>query len=121
MKTSPFGLKRVKVIALSALDADRANDFYGNKLGLEPDVVNGEVIGWMLGDIRLMPKTDWQQPTSEPNPRITIEVEDAFATETALKDAGVTIEDPVQVFDEVFRLGSFLDSEGNKFWFCSKK
>ena len=28
------------------------------------------------------------------------------------------ISDPVQAYDE-FYVGSFLDSEGNKLWFCS--
>jgi hypothetical protein len=35
-----------------------------------------------------------------------------------LRARGVVIADPVQVYDE-FYVGSFLDSEGNKLWFCS--
>jgi hypothetical protein len=33
-------------------------------------------------------------------------------------NCGVTISDPVNLFDE-FYVGGFLDSEGNKLWFCS--
>ena len=39
-------------------------------------------------------------------------------TEEALRARNVTISDPVQAYDE-FYVGSFLDSEGNKLWFCS--
>jgi len=31
----------------------------------------------------------------------------------------VIIADPVQAYDDGFHVGSFLDSEGNKLWFCS--
>jgi len=54
------------------------------------------------------------------NARITLEVEDARETEQALKSAGVTISDPIAVYDG-HPVGAFLDSEGNKLWFCSKQ
>ena len=47
------------------------------------------------------------------------EVDHAPATEQALRARGVTITDPVSLYDEKFLIGSFLDSEGNKLWFCS--
>ena len=34
------------------------------------------------------------------------------------RERGVTISDPVNLYDE-FYVGGFLDSEGNKLWFCS--
>ena len=117
--STAFGFKRVKVIALSVTDLDRANDFYGRKLGLEPDEESGESNRWILGDLVLLLKPDWMAPTAEPNPRLTIEVEDSRKTEEALKSAGAIISDPVQLYDGKFLLGSFLDSEGNKFWICS--
>ena len=57
--------------------------------------------------------------TEAPNPRVTIETENARETEKGLRARGVVISDPVQVYDEVHYVGSFLDSEGNKLWFCS--
>ena len=50
---------------------------------------------------------------------MTIETEDARETEKSLRARGVVISDPVEVYDEVHYVGSFLDSEGNKLWFCS--
>ena len=94
MNTSPLGFQCVKVIALSVLDLARANEFYGNKLGLEPALEGDQQVGWMLGDIVLMLKPDWLSPTAELNPRVTILVDDAPATEAALRVRGVTVSDP---------------------------
>jgi len=118
--STAFGLKRVKVIALSVEDLDRANDFYGRKLGLARDEESGESNRWILGDLVLLLKPEWMAPTAEPNPRLTIEVEDSRETEKALRAVGATISDPVQLYEDKFLLGSFLDSEGNKFWICSQ-
>ena len=66
-----------------------------------------------------MLKANWYaSPTPEPNPRVTMETDDALQTERKLRERGVTISDPVNVYDE-FYVGGFLDSEGNKLWFCS--
>ena len=51
-------------------------------------------------------------------PRVTIATENAREKEKALRGRGVGIVDPAQAYDE-FYVGSFLDSEGNKPWFCS--
>ena len=120
MNTSPLGFRCVKVIALSVLDFDRANKFYGETLGLEPAYENKEQVGYVLGQTILMPKVNAEVPPTEaPNPRVTIETENARETEKGLRDRGVVISDPVQIYDEVHYVGSFLDSEGNKIWFCS--
>lgn len=112
-------LQRVKVIALSVVDSDRANQFYKTVIGLEPAYEGGEQVGYYLGDIVLMLKSNWYaSPTQEPNPRITIETDDAVRMERQLREKGVVIPDPIQVYDE-FYVGSFLDSEGNKLWYCS--
>ena len=114
--SNTHGLRRVKVIALSVRDLDRANKFYGETLGLESA---GEPDRWTLGELDLLLKPDWQHPTADPNPRLTVEVENSLETENSLKAAGVTISDAVQLYEGKFLLGSFLDSEGNKFWICS--
>jgi catechol 2,3-dioxygenase-like lactoylglutathione lyase family enzyme len=120
MNTSPLGFRCVKVIALSVLDFDRANKFYGETLGLEPAYENKEQVGYVLGQTILMPKGNADVPPTEaPNPRVTIETENARETEKGLRARGVVISDPVQIYDEVHYVGSFLDSEGNKIWFCS--
>jgi hypothetical protein len=119
MKTPAFGLRRVKVIALPVIDPDRANKFYEQTLGLPPALEGGEQVGYLLGDITLMLKSNWYaSPTREPNPRVTLEADDALQTERELLERGVTISDPVNLYDE-FYVGAFLDSEGNKVWFCS--
>lgn len=119
MNTSPLGFLRIKVIALSVGDLDRANSFYRDTLALPPAFEGADQVGWLLGETILMLKPDWYAPpTSAPNPRITIATERARATESALRERGVTISDPVQTYDG-FDVGSFLDSEGNKLWFCS--
>ena len=67
-----------------------------------------------------MLKANWDVPPTEvPNPRVTIETENARETEKGLRARGVVISDPVQVYDQNHYVGSFLDSEGNKLWFCS--
>lgn len=112
------GLLRVKVIALSVRDPARAHRFYGEQLGLEPAYEGQEHVGYILGGVILMLKPDWMQPTAQPNFRATLAAEDAHATAAWLRSHGVTIADEVQTFD-AFYVGSFLDSEGNKLYFCS--
>jgi predicted enzyme related to lactoylglutathione lyase len=112
-------LQRVKVIALPVVDSARANEFYETVLGLPPAYEGGAQVGYQLGDIILMLKANWYaSPTENPNPRITIETDDAVAMEKRLRENGVVISDPLQVYDE-FYVGSFLDSEGNKLWYCA--
>jgi len=119
MNTSPFGFLRVKVIALSVENLERANRFYGETLGLPPACEGEEQVGYLLGETIFMLKANWYAPpTQAPNPRITLATTSAPATEKALRARQITISDPVQVFDD-FHVGRFLDSEGNKIWFCS--
>jgi len=119
MQTSPLGFLGIKVVALPALDIDRANKFYRDTLSLASVCEGGTEFGYALGPAILMLKAGWYAPpTDMPNPRITIEVRHAAHTEKALRARGVVISDPVQPYDD-FYVGSFLDSEGNKLWFCS--
>ena len=114
----PLGIQRVKVVALSVTELDRANRFYKDKLGLEPAFEGTEQVGWWLGQVILMLKPDWAAPTDLPNPRVTLATDHAPATQDALRARGITIANEVQVYGD-FHVGSFLDSEGNKLWFCS--
>ena len=112
-------LQRVKVIAVSVVDPARANQFYETVLGLPRAYEGGTHVGYQLGDIVLMLKANWYaSPTENPNPRITLETDDAVAMEKQLRENGVVISDPLQIYDE-FYVGSFLDSEGNKLWYCA--
>jgi len=116
----PLGFQRVKVLALAVTDQHRAEEFYGSTLGLEPAFEGGVRVGFLLGRTTLMLKTHWYaQPTDQLHPRVTIATDHAPATEAALRERGVTIADPVRAYDDGFYVGSFLDSEGNKLWFCS--
>ena len=47
-----------------------------------------------------------------------IEVDDALATQEALQAREIVIADAVSDYGGYY-VGSFLDSEGNKLWFCS--
>ena len=117
---NPLKFIGAKAIAISAGDLKRAHGFYRDILSLEPYLEDDELVGYLLGDTIVMPKEKWYAPPSaEPNPRVTFEVESARATEAALRERGVTISDPVAVYGS-FAVGSFLDSEGNKLWFCSE-
>ena len=118
---SDLGLIRVKGIALAVTDLERANRFYGETLGLPPDTIRNMESAYLIGDTIVMLKTEEEiqaKPTPELNPRITVETHDSFATEKALKERGVTVSDPVTLYDDT-PIGAFLDSEGNKIWFCS--
>ena len=115
----PLGFLRIKVIALSVIDLGRAQNFYRTTLSLPPAFEGDEQVGYLFGDTILMLKPEWYAaPTMSPNPRITIATEHAPNTEKRLRALGVAIADPVQPYDD-FYVGSFLDSEGNKLWFCS--
>nr|WP_321271460.1 VOC family protein [uncultured Tolumonas sp.] len=123
MATLSLGLQHVKVIALAVANQKRAEQFYGEILGLQPAYEANVLVGFSLGQTILMLKNindNWYGiPTSEPNPRITFACDYAPDTEAFLQSRGVTIADPVEVCDSSFYVGSFLDSEGNKLWFCS--
>ena len=114
----PLGIQRVKVVAVSVTDLARANWFYKEKLGLEPAFEGTEQVGWWLGQVILMLKPDWAAPTATPNPRVTLATDHAPATQEALRARDITIANEVEVYGD-FYVGSFLDSEGNKLWFCS--
>ncbi len=121
MSASSLGFQRIKVIAWPVTDLARAQHFYSSTLGLPPAHEGDEQVGYLLGTTILMLKEGWYAPpTQQLNPRITIATNDARQTEQALRDRGVVISDPVQLFDD-FYVGSFLDSEGNKLWFCSEE
>jgi hypothetical protein len=79
-------------------------------------------LAFMLGEacLLLKPQEEWYgKPTEELNARISLEVQDAFATEKGLIEKGVTISDAVTLYGD-HPVGAFLDSEGNKLWFCSE-
>ncbi|HKI69877.1 MAG TPA: VOC family protein [Verrucomicrobiae bacterium] len=112
---------QVKAVALAVSNAERAKRFYRETLGLPPDNIRQMDMAFMIGDVILLlkPQEEWYgNPNGELNARITLEVKDAYATEKALLERGVTISDPVTVYGDN-PIGAFLDSEGNKLWFCS--
>ncbi|MFY9986401.1 MAG: VOC family protein [Chthoniobacterales bacterium] len=120
MTAKPLQFHRVRVVAVSVLDSDRANKFYAETLGLPPAYEEKEQVGYLVGETILMLKAGWDQPpVQNPNPRITVETDDARETEKALRSRGVVISDPVEIYDRTHAVGSFLDTEGNKIWFCS--
>ena len=119
MTASAIQFKSVKAIALSVTDFDRALRFYTDTLSLRPAFEDGKQVGNHLGNTVLLFKADWYAPPSDAlNPRLTIETEDARSAEAALRAQGVVIADPVEAYGKSL-VGSFLDSEGNKLWFCS--
>ncbi len=119
--SSALEFLQVKAVALAVSNADRAKRFYRETLGLPPDTVRRMDMAFMIGNVVLLlkPQEEWYgKPTEELNARITLEVKDAYATEKALLQRGVTISDSVTVYGDN-PIGAFLDSEGNKLWFCS--
>jgi catechol 2,3-dioxygenase-like lactoylglutathione lyase family enzyme len=112
---------QVKAVTLAAGDLARAIRFYGEVLGLRPETGRDLDAAFLIGDtiILLKAQADWYaKPSAELNPRITLEVKDAYEMESVLRARGVTISDTVKVYDKN-PVGAFLDSEGNKLWFCS--
>ena len=107
----------MKVIALAANDVVRAKRFYSEALQLEEDRESTGEVGYRIGSSVLVIRQ--HPPTDDPNPRITLQVQDARETEKRLAERTVTISDPVKLYEDKFWVGGFLDSEGNKLWFCS--
>jgi len=119
MTTPSINFLNIEVIALAVNDLERAMHFYTDILSLRPAFEDGKQVGNRLGNTVLMFKKDWYAlPSDALNPRVTIKTEDARGTEASLRKLGVTIADPVAPYGESL-VGSFLDSEGNKLWFCS--
>ena len=119
-----LGFQRLKVVALAATDLARAKRFYGETLGFPPAFEGKRQVGYSFGNVILMLKSApdgwYAQPSDQLNPRMTLASDDALQTECELVARGVRIGNPVQPYpDEGFFVGSFLDSEGNKIWFCS--
>lgn len=119
-----LGFQEIKVAALAVEDRLRAEDFYGNKLGLEPVVLGPDASGFAVGSQIIMLKAiteGWPaRPSADLNPRLTLAVDDACRLEAMLKERGVVVSDPVALYEAgQFHVGAFLDSEGNKLWFCS--
>lgn len=119
MDSARFGFVKLKVVALAVANRARAHRFYGETLGWPPAFEGDECVGYRLGSTIFMLKDDGAaEPCATLNPRITLETTHAGRTETELRASGVAIGDPVAVYDD-FLVGSFVDSEGNKLWFCS--
>ena len=119
-----LGFQRLKVVALAVENLARAEHFYRDTLDLQPAIEGEREVGFILGGVIVMLKPvaeGWYaRPSALLNPRITFETEHAPQTEKALVARGVTISDPVQAYPtEGFYVGAFVDSEGNKLWFCS--
>jgi catechol 2,3-dioxygenase-like lactoylglutathione lyase family enzyme len=117
-----LGFVQVKAVALAVTDAARARRFYQETLGLPPENRRQMDLAFTIGNVILLlkPAEEWYgRPTAELNARITLQVNDSYATEKALRERGVTISDPVAVYGGN-PIGAFLDSEGNKLWFCSE-
>ncbi len=119
-----LGFQKLKVVALAATDLTRARRFYGETLGFEPAFEGHRQVGYWFGNVILMlksvPEGWYAQPSEQLNPRLTLATDHAPDTERELRARGVRIADQVQPYpEEGFYVGSFLDSEGNKIWFCS--
>jgi catechol 2,3-dioxygenase-like lactoylglutathione lyase family enzyme len=117
-----LGFVQVKAVALAVENAERARRFYQETLGLAPAKDHQKEMAFLIGDVFLLlkPVEEWYgRPTKELNARITLQVQDSYATEQALIERGVTVSDAVAVYGDN-PIGAFLDSEGNKLWFCSE-
>jgi len=109
----------VKAVALPVVDSVRADNFYGKVLGLSAANQPGEPYGYLLGETILLLKADWYaDPSAEPSPRIALQVNDARSLVKTLKERDVIIADEAEQTKTGF-VANFLDSEGNKRWFCS--
>lgn len=125
MNSSPstdFGFVQVKAIALAVSDLGRAKRFYGETLGFPAETAHQMDNAFLMDNVILLlkPTEEWYgKPTADLNARITLQVRNSYETEKMLKERGVTISDPVTVYGSN-PVGAFLDSEGNKIWFCSE-
>ena len=111
-----LGWQELKVVALAVDDLARAEAFYRSRLGLERRLQADGDVGFALGGLTILLK-----PLAGPGsgaeksryPRLTVAVADAPRLARDLAARGVTISDAVQAYDDGYRVGAFLDSEGN--------
>ncbi len=119
-----LGWQELKVVALAVDDLARAEDFYRTRLGLERRPQADGDVGFALGGLTILLKLlagSGSGVEKSPFPRLTIAVADAPRMQRELAARGVTISDAVQRYeDDGYWVGAFLDSEGNKLWFCSE-
>ena len=97
MKIPSHGLQHVKVVALAVTDLSRAQQFYGEILGLPPAYEGGVLVGYSIGETALMLKENWySSPNTDPTHRSRFST--AYAPDTAafLKARNVTIIYPVE-------------------------
>ncbi len=104
MKGPPLGFQSVKVVALAATDVVRAKRFYSETLQLEEDREATDEVGSRIGWLGAL-ITRQHPPTDDPNPRITLQVQDARETEKRLTERAVTISDPVKLYEDKFWVG----------------
>lgn len=119
MTTPSLGFMGIKVLALGVNDLARARHFYGQTLGLPPAFELDQTVGVQLGGTTLLFKDDGSLTPGAANFRVTLQVLSAHRTEALLRARGVLISDPVKLYDG-YPVGAFVDSEGNKLWFCSE-
>ncbi|ENO97143.1 VOC family protein [Thauera phenylacetica] len=118
-----LGWQELKVVALAVDDLARAESFYRSRLGLERRLQADGDVGFALGGLTILLKplsAPGGGAEKSPYPRLTIAVADAPRLARDLAARGVTISDAVQLYDDGYWVGAFLDSEGNKLWFCSE-
>jgi hypothetical protein len=94
-----------------ATDVVRAKRFYLETLQLEEDRQTTGEVGYRIGEAVLIIRE--HSPTDDPNPRLTLQVQDARETEKQLRQRAVTISDPVKLYEDKFWVGGFLDSNRN--------
>ena len=95
-----------------------------SKPGPEPRPQADGDVGFALGGLTLLLKPlagPGGAAEKSPYPRLTVAVADAPRMERELAARGVKISDAVQLYEDGrYWVGAFLDSEGNKLWFCSE-
>ena len=114
--------KDVNVVSLHVKDWEGAKKFYAEVLGW-PVVMASDELGWVeygvIGATHLS-ISRWNDATPAPvdGPIPVLSVEDAHATEAALRAQGVKVDAVIDI-PGVVSYGTFYDPDGNRIQFAS--
>ena len=109
--------ERVDFVGVPVRDLQRADEFYGQVLGLERNPNSSERwIEYEVGNVTLALVHESMLPDGfQPVPLIALRVDDVAATRARLEEAGIEFRGEGVIDSGVCHIAGFSDPDGNSF------